>query len=1163
MRNLKRALSLALAAIMLLGMMVMGASAAGIDDFTDSDAVQNVEAVTLTSSLGIFQGRTDGSFDPTAPVTRAEMAVIICKILHGADVSPDNFTGTQKFTDVPAWAEGYVNMASALNIIAGRGNGIFDPNTTVTTVEAATMLLKALGYYVTANDQLGADWDLEVTSRANMLGLYGDLTLNMRTPLTRDNVAELVYNTLFAQMVAFNDYRGQYVKNTNRDVVVTAGTEDDLNTLARNTFGLYAVEGIVIANGYTDKSYMADTRAEARTLVLFEEDTDLNHDGRNEVKEGDTYDFEFGTGLDMIGHNAKIYYKMDRNTPVVYTIFDKATLVATISYNSNTTKLADAANEAGFQKDSILDLGVPQDKNQDYIVNYDWDVRYKDITGVYDGTLTYGVGEDMVEGLDTLIVISNSANKQVDYVIALDQYLDTVKSVDEIRSKVSYEMTLDDADENLVTEELEEGQYAIVTDIGNQGKIKVIEPAVMLSGDLSRIIGKSTGGADQVNTKKVVVDGTTYSESPVWGGAEDVTYLEDYICMADIEDIGDVTLVMDKDGKVIGQAEKTAETNYAYVAQFGLRHSTTGLNTNERILTALIYFADGTNEVYEVNLDKSYSQFKTMVKDTRTYATENLLRDALNGTGLKLQQADGAYKGLYNVEISGGKAIITLPTGVYRANDSANSDNHTDSVAPASTTVNPSSGTALEDEGSTLVKSHSTVVDDGGWNVKNWEDTTNAYTLMNNNDTVYFYVTGSYNDLVDGSSKDTLNVRVITGIKNVVKVENKATSDSTINPAVTNRPNEGMREALYKHIKTSGVTGVNQRGAVGAMLIQGVTIDGSDVYYYNQGDYEVYRVDGGYAVQYTVYSNKTGEAQTVVYQDDNKPFETSADARKHAADKPHGFYVLGAKDLKGYAGNPRDDGSTLVDIAHYYGYKHAGDDSYYVVRDTAMYDEYVDNLFTQEVPVGTITGDVIVVDVGNTGLNTVNKIVRALREDTAGYTGQVRLSYSYDKNYDTKVLFVTDYDPDQIIPEHPVAADYNFSNNLSVYADGKDVKVYGYVFKGNDALENTDADWTDFMNALDGTTAAKTINVTYDVVAIPIGGGNTRTYQFTDSNRGLNLRDVKLAVAPDGTHIIFSADSIPGLTVNQSVYGYEVTVTVTFKDDNGRTCTLSGSNVVG
>ena len=36
MRNLKRALSLALASVMLLGMMVVGSSAKGLDDFSDN-----------------------------------------------------------------------------------------------------------------------------------------------------------------------------------------------------------------------------------------------------------------------------------------------------------------------------------------------------------------------------------------------------------------------------------------------------------------------------------------------------------------------------------------------------------------------------------------------------------------------------------------------------------------------------------------------------------------------------------------------------------------------------------------------------------------------------------------------------------------------------------------------------------------------------------------------------------------------------------------------------------------------------------------------------------------------------------------------------------------------------------------------------------------------
>ena len=104
MRNLKRALSLALASIMLLGMMVTGAGAAS-NSFTDFDQIVNQEAAEVTSGLGIFDGYTDGSFGPENVVTRAEMAVIICKLLNGSDVDPGNFTGISHFTDVPSWAE--------------------------------------------------------------------------------------------------------------------------------------------------------------------------------------------------------------------------------------------------------------------------------------------------------------------------------------------------------------------------------------------------------------------------------------------------------------------------------------------------------------------------------------------------------------------------------------------------------------------------------------------------------------------------------------------------------------------------------------------------------------------------------------------------------------------------------------------------------------------------------------------------------------------------------------------------------------------------------------------------------------------------------------------------------------------------------------------------
>ena len=61
MRNLKRALSLALAAIMLVGMMVVSASAASYNNLTDKDEIVNKDAVSMLVSLGIIEGKPDGS----------------------------------------------------------------------------------------------------------------------------------------------------------------------------------------------------------------------------------------------------------------------------------------------------------------------------------------------------------------------------------------------------------------------------------------------------------------------------------------------------------------------------------------------------------------------------------------------------------------------------------------------------------------------------------------------------------------------------------------------------------------------------------------------------------------------------------------------------------------------------------------------------------------------------------------------------------------------------------------------------------------------------------------------------------------------------------------------------------------------------------------------
>ena len=83
MRNLKRALSLVMAMALIVGMMVISASAAS-KDFTDAGEIDHTEAVNTMVALGVIDGKDDGSyFDPDGTLTRAEMAKVVAFVMNG------------------------------------------------------------------------------------------------------------------------------------------------------------------------------------------------------------------------------------------------------------------------------------------------------------------------------------------------------------------------------------------------------------------------------------------------------------------------------------------------------------------------------------------------------------------------------------------------------------------------------------------------------------------------------------------------------------------------------------------------------------------------------------------------------------------------------------------------------------------------------------------------------------------------------------------------------------------------------------------------------------------------------------------------------------------------------------------------------------------------
>ena len=198
MRNLKRALSLALASVMVMGLMVVGSGAS----YVDVSSEDNVEAIEVLQKVGVMTGDENGNFNPDANVTRNEMAVIMSNML---DYKVSNYAGTAPFTDVPSWAEPYVAACYTHGIISGYDAKTFGGSDSVTAAQAALMMMKALGYFQYQSD-FGEDWQMATIREANKIDLYKDVNATAVAPMTRNDVAQLALNTLKSyQVEADND----------------------------------------------------------------------------------------------------------------------------------------------------------------------------------------------------------------------------------------------------------------------------------------------------------------------------------------------------------------------------------------------------------------------------------------------------------------------------------------------------------------------------------------------------------------------------------------------------------------------------------------------------------------------------------------------------------------------------------------------------------------------------------------------------------------------------------------------------------------------------------------------------------------------------------------------------------------------------------------------
>ena len=576
MRNLKRALSLALASVMLLGMMVVGSSAKGIDDFTDKAEIVNQDAVAVTSAIGMFEGYEDGSFGPENVVTRAEMAVIICTMLYGAGVNVNQFAETNVFTDVPAWAQGYVNLCSSLGIVAGVGDGKFDPNATVTTAQAVLMLCRALGYFQSAAD-FGSDWMLAATAKGTALGLYGDLKLTANAGLTRDNVAELVFNALTkAVPVQYNELLGVYY-NENQGIIYSLEF-NYLQTLGYKNFDLvYRTDTETIygrpATTWGTGTYNVKTEAGSTSKtdnltenggLIASKVRMLDKDEIITVPNAPTYTYTSGQDIDEV-------YK------------DLGKSVCTLRDNAKDEGYTWTAYVNG-KEDKDVDDNIPTSKD--------------DSTWKYTGKGT--VTEIYIDDADATVT-----------VVEINYYLGQVSKVksdskgEYVTVKaISTEPKLDDND--FYAEGYEEDDYVVFTVDYNEDEdfyiCELMAPETV-NGEVTRVEkdkDAETGKGETGETYLKLADGAKYSYS---GDGHIVYDLDDDNVKAHPALNEQYTLYLDPNGYVLGFVQETGSTQYLYVKDS---------DEELRDWVAKVVLADATS--VKADLDDEYKDGKKKVK---------------------------------------------------------------------------------------------------------------------------------------------------------------------------------------------------------------------------------------------------------------------------------------------------------------------------------------------------------------------------------------------------------------------------------------------------------------------------------------------------------------------------------------------------------------------
>ena len=565
MRNLKRALSLGLTAAMISGLMVMGTSTASYADVADTD---NVEAIEVLEAVGIMIGDENGNFNPDQNVTRNEMAVVMANLM---EYNVASYKDTSPFTDVPSWAEPYVAACYTNGITSGYSDTIYGGSDNVTTAQAALMLMKALGYFQYASD-FGSDWQLATTRQGNAIDLFIGVDSGVEQAMTRNDVAQLVLNTLEAGTVQANTSGSITIGGVtiNTDVQYDYITSNQSYASAINDSRTTNNDGDLVS-GYIvelgEQLYMGDLQLEDGTL------DDFGRPSR-------TWSYE-GNDIGTYAKRALLQqtYTVEVEGGEVYNDIGATASDYELSYWVDGVSLTDA--QIDDEADKL------ERRNEDAMNSTGTGV----LTEVYVDT-----NEEM-----TYFVVINTylAEVATDYRtntedILINVYDGTNAGNPPTTASTTYTVEVEDIPE---IEDLAEEDMILVR-IADDEIVSIDAPEVVSDVEITEYDSDRVNANPYTNYQLVslTADGTDYD-------ANEKTFWEaEFIYDHETEDLDSATynLYLDFYGNVIGVEQVDADDNYVFIVGYDRNTS----HLAQAVDDALAIFPDGRMEPIDVRDDE-------------------------------------------------------------------------------------------------------------------------------------------------------------------------------------------------------------------------------------------------------------------------------------------------------------------------------------------------------------------------------------------------------------------------------------------------------------------------------------------------------------------------------------------------------------------------------